>query len=143
MKQPWGYVLGTGGNAAQTFNSSNGDWLETGGETALMSFMYQIGIQGILALILTMLSMTNIRKKQFFRKEDKDIGRLIGIFNYIPIVLIGVSLLQDNTFTPQCIVVYMFVIGALKNMTQNLQKFQQKNHPKLLPTKRQNGIMNP
>ncbi len=134
VKQPWGYGLGTGGNAAQTFNSSNGDWLETGGETALMSFMYQIGIQGILALILTMLNMTNIRKKQFYRKEDKDIGRLIGIFNYIPIVLIGVSLLQDNTFTPQCIVVYMFVIGSLKNMTQNSNKIQQKNYTKLLPT---------
>lgn len=115
MRKPYGYGLGTGGNASSTFRASAEDLLETGGETALMSFMYQIGIQGIIALLMTLASMTN-----FSRKEKKtSIDKLVIIYNYIPFILLGVSLLQDNTFTPQCIVIYMFILGALKTIYQN------------------------
>ena len=31
----------------------------------------------------------------------------------IPFILLGVSLLQDNTFSPQCITPFMCVLGAL------------------------------
>ena len=33
---------------------------------------------------------------------------------FIPLALIGISLFQDNTFTPQCIVIFMFIISAGK-----------------------------
>jgi hypothetical protein len=118
LRRPYGYGLGTGGNAAQVFNNySKTEWLESGGETALMSFMYQIGIQGIIAFIAVLVSMTNFTSYKSFKiKAD----RLTVVFNYIPIILLGVSLLQDNTFTPQCIAIYMLILGALKNI--NIRK---------------------
>lgn len=112
QKRPYGYGLGTGGNAAQTFGAAEGEWLESGGETALMSFMYQIGIQGVIMLIVTLINMTNFPKEN----KNKYIEKLFILFNYVVIILIGVSLLQDNTFTPQCIAIYMIVLGGLKNI---------------------------
>lgn len=112
LKRPYGHGLGTGGNMAQVFNSDAGSWLETGGETALMSFMYQIGIQGVLALLLCMYRIS-------INKINKKLDIFYRVFSFIPIVLLGISLLQDNTFSPQCIIPFMLLQGAAKINTEN------------------------
>lgn len=119
LKQPYGYGIGTGGNMSQLLNqvSDTSSWLDTGGETAFMSFMYQIGVQGTLFLVLCLLSMKKINL------ENNEERKLIYVFNYIPFILIGISMLQDNTFTPQCIVPFMIIQGALLNI--NIKKEEQ------------------
>ena len=52
IQKPYGHGLGTGGNAAKIFGSTANNYLATGGESALMSFGYQIGIQGLFCLFL-------------------------------------------------------------------------------------------
>lgn len=106
MIKPYGYGLGTGGNAAQVLSSTAGDWLSSGGETALLSYIYQIGIQGGLAFIMTVLSTKAEKQKT---KPNKG----ISIAFYIPFILLGVSIMQDNTFTPQCIASFMMFQGAM------------------------------
>ncbi|MCR4807843.1 MAG: hypothetical protein K5857_09230 [Lachnospiraceae bacterium] len=109
--RPWGYGTGMGGNAAMTFNgniTTKSDWYAIGGETALMSVMYQLGIQGLIVFAICVISTgyNRIKKMSSFEK----------IVFCMPWILICVSLLQDNTFTPQCIVPYMLVMGgAYKN----------------------------
>lgn len=109
LKKPLGYGLGTGGNAAMTFGAKI-DWLGSGGETALMSFMYQLGIQGIVAFsICIILTCVN------FKNNNPE----MMMYCYLPFILLGISLLQDNTFTPQCIVLFMLFQGGAKNLTDN------------------------
>lgn len=108
IKKPIGYGIGTGGNAAQVLNESKittDDWLASGGETAYMSFMYQIGVQGVIVLTSIFFLIAHDMK---LRKT-----KLEKTFYYMPFILLGVSLLQDNTFTPQCIVPFMLLQGAL------------------------------
>lgn len=105
-KRPWGYGLGNGGNAALIFNGNIEDasqWYSIGGETALMSFMYQIGVHGIIIFMMCVVStgLRKVRKMSVFEK---------AVF-CIPWALICVSVLQDNTFTPQCVVPFMLLIG--------------------------------
>lgn len=113
LRRPWGYGLGTGGNAAFSVGNSTNDWLSSGGETALMSFMYQIGLQGVLFLILI---LVEISKKIILRKTIFE-----RAFFFIPYILLFVSLMQDNTFTPQCIAPYMLILGGLSNVNLALQ----------------------
>ena len=113
LRRPWGYGLGTGGNAAFSVGNSTNDWLSSGGETALMSFMYQIGLQGVLFLILI---LVEISKKIILRKTIFE-----RAFFFIQYILLFVSLMQDNTFTPQCIAPYMLILGGLSNVNLALQ----------------------
>lgn len=106
LRKPIGYGLGTGGNAAQSFGAKM-DWLSSGGETALMSFMYQLGIQGVLVFAICLTS-THID----FKNND---FRMI-MYCYLPFILLGISLLQDNTYTPQCIVPFMLLQGGAKKI---------------------------
>lgn len=112
-RQPWGYGLGTGGNAATILNGSD-EWLATGGETALMAFMYQLGIQGIAVFIWCI----NRTRTPFSEKNN-----FYSLFAFLPVILLGISLLQDNTFTPQCIVPFMLFQGGVfaNTKTQNNQ----------------------
>lgn len=106
ISRPVGHGLGSGGNAAYAFNSALGEWLSTGEESALMSFMYQIGIPGVLLLLLTMIA---------FCKTSRSIlpsSKGAALFS-LPIILLAVSLLQDNTFAPQCIIPFMFLLGSI------------------------------
>ena len=108
--RPWGYGLGNGGNAALMFNGNindNDQWFSIGGETAFMSFTYQLGIQGIIIFMMCVIS-TGLRR---VRKMDA----LEKVVFCIPWALICVSVLQDNTFTPQCIVPSMLLVGGVWN----------------------------
>ena len=112
MARPYGYGIGTGGNAAQLFNDNAQSWFETGGETALMSFIYQIGIQGGIALLICMYNISIV-------KPNKDTSYFYRVFSFLPIILVGISLLQDNTFSPQCIVPFMLLQGGAKEIFKN------------------------
>lgn len=70
LQKPYGHGLGTGGNAAQVLSSTAGDWLSSGGETALLSYIYQIGLQGGLAFILAVLSTKAKLPKEKTGKEQ-------------------------------------------------------------------------
>lgn len=112
LHRPWGYGFGIGGNAAQILNKATtaDEWFGSGGETALMSFAYQIGIQGVVVFILCVLSTSVTSNKRLFKWSR--------VFCYLPFILLGVSLMQDNTFTPQCICVFMFIQGSIKQIVQ-------------------------
>lgn len=118
LQKPYGHGLGTGGNMSLLFNtgkstaSYDSSWLATGGESALMSFMYQLGIQGVLCLFICMLSMV---KKIRDKTEYNNFYKIIW---FLPVVIVGVALLQDNTFTPQCIVLIMLIIGGTNNLEE-------------------------
>ena len=110
IKNPFGYGIGIGGNAASIF-SFNGmkDWLSTGGETALLSFVYQLGIQGLLLLLMCLVCISGrIRNGKYNT-------RFAECYSFIPLIIIGVSIFQDNTFTPQCITLFMLMAGILSN----------------------------
>jgi len=110
IKKPLGHGLGTGGNMGKYFNSEE-DYNEgSGQESGLMSFLYQIGIQGVLCLFMVMKGMFN-------NKED-DKSKVYKMAYILPFVLLIVSLFQENTFTPQCIVIYMIFIGAMSSIYQ-------------------------
>ena len=105
LSRPLGHGLGTGGNAAAFFGASSDGWLSSGGESALMSFAYQVGIPGIACLFFALLAVS----KTSASMETSGKGALL--FS-LPFILLGVSLLQDNTFSPQCIVPFMLMLGA-------------------------------
>ena len=113
--KPFGHGIGTGGNMAALFNSDFGSanysldsvWLSTGGESAIMSFMYQIGVHGVFVMLVTMLYMAKQKKY-----ENNIFSKII---RFLPIAIFGIAILQENTFTPQCIIPFMFVIGAYSN----------------------------
>ena len=115
LSAPLGHGMGTGGNAAKTFSSvgpiTNNEWLSTGGETALLAFGYQIGLPGMIALILTFLSIS----KRLLRNMGKYINlrknSLLTII-YLPAIIVITSIFQDNTFAPQCISIYMMLLAA-------------------------------
>lgn len=107
LRRPYGYGIGTGGNAALIYGSDI-NWYASGGETQLMSFVYQIGLTGGIIFILCVLQ-TKLSSKLKTKKGDE-------VFIIMPFVLLGMSLLQDNTFTPQCIVLFMFLLGGIKNI---------------------------
>lgn len=114
LSAPLGHGLGTGGNASRTFSNSqvtNNEWLSTGGETALLSFGYQIGLIGMLALILIFMSISKKMLRNmgnYINIKQKSILSLI----YLPVILIVVSIFQDNTFSPQCISIYMMLLAS-------------------------------
>ncbi len=111
--QPYGYGLGMGGNMAQLFNNSYVSYtltsssLSTGSESAIMTFMYQLGIQGIVCLLVCLIKMKPLKKE--------NANSLHKVMSFMPIILFGVAILQENTFTPQCIIPFMLVQGALAN----------------------------
>lgn len=132
-KQIFGYGLGTGGNMAILFGSNN-DWLSSGGETAFMSFFYQIGIQGVIALVILMtkLMVTKINE------NDKMLDMQL-LFRIMPIIIILISILQENTFTPQCITLFMLMQGAMKINTDGLLDAKNKKIAFLITNFSNNG----
>ena len=107
LGHPIGFGLGTGGNAAALFSGEGLDF-STGSGTALLSFAYQIGIQGVLALFLVFYFIS-IEVLNKVKKETNGKNRFLI---YIPMLLIFISLYQDNTFNPQCISLLMISLGG-------------------------------
>jgi len=108
LKRPMGYGLGTGGNAAYALgNLAQESWFSSGGETAILSFAYQIGIFGIIAFFAVLWLMR-------VRHKDRKVPIFERCFEYVPIILFGMAIFQDNTFTPQCCIPFMLLQGAFK-----------------------------
>lgn len=105
ISKPWGHGLGTGGNMATLFDSSK-NWLSSGGESGIMSFIYQYGFQGILLFVLCFIGTSPSYTKN---------NNFIKLCIILPYILLSVALLQENTFTPQCIVPFMIVLEGANN----------------------------
>ena len=110
--KPLGHGLGTGGNMAFALDSqktasfdSNNPWLSTGGESAIFAFMYQIGILGTVSLALCAICMSS-----GYKRCRNDI--FMNTMKILPVIIIGVGILQENTFTPQCIIPFMIFQGG-------------------------------
>lgn len=108
-QRPLGYGIGTGGNMATTLNGQ-GLAFDKGAETALMSYIYQLGIHGGIIFIISVINLS-LRPRASVKKEYE-------IFYFIPSILIVMSLLQDNTFSPQCITAFMLLQGGVRRITE-------------------------
>ncbi len=108
LARPFGYGLGTGGNMYALLNNNTENWLSSGGESGFMVVMYQLGLQGIIAFVICFLG------------TSKNIVKLDDNFSIackiLPFILLIISLLQENTYTPQCITLFMMIIGAANNL---------------------------
>ena len=106
LKRPFGYGLGTGGNAAIALGGEGlfSDVLAAGGETGLLSYMYQLGIWGCAIFSVCVFSLSAGGEGRAYYM----------LFAYLPLILLAVSVLQDNTFSPQCILPFMFLQGAAR-----------------------------
>ncbi len=115
LSAPLGHGLGTGGNASKTFSSvgpiTSNEWLSTGGETALLSFGYQIGLLGMIALILTFLAISKKLLRNMSNYMNLRKNSVITLI-YLPAIIVITSIFQDNTFAPQCISIYMMLLAA-------------------------------
>lgn len=103
VNTPFGHGIAQGG-----FNSDSGnmeDIMSTGAESALMSFGYQLGIQGVLAIFLSFYVMT----KMVITNSH---GQKYLLLAFIPLTLFGASLFQLNTYTPQAIIPFVMLIGG-------------------------------
>ncbi len=115
LQRPLGYGLGNGGNANLMFDGVGGNsywevydaWLSSGGETALMAFIYQMGIPSFVVFFLCFHGVTTRVAK----------GNGMGCFRYmvmmLPYILLSISIYQENTYTPQCIVPFMLLVGGM------------------------------
>ena len=111
IKRPFGHGLGTGGNMGKLFNRIESYSAGNGQESGLMTFLYQIGIQGVLCLFMVFKGLFN------FKVDDN--SRVFKMNFILPFILLIVSLFQENTFTPQCIVIFMIYLGAMNSIYSN------------------------
>lgn len=111
MENPLGYGLGMGGMRDTTGHG----WLASGGESALMSFGFQLGIPGLIVLLsvfaLMAATLLNRVNQQGFRWY-------IYCSTFIPVAVYGVSVFQGNTVTPQaCVPLMVFAAGLIGTNT--------------------------
>ena len=105
LADPIGHGLGTGGNM-----SVAGSDYSKGAESAVMTFAYQIGVFGVLCVFMALRDVANSAPK---------ITSLSAVISYyIPLALFAVSILQENTFSPQCIVPMMFLTASLQGLAR-------------------------
>lgn len=100
LSTPLGHGLGTGGN----MSAAGGDYSK-GAESAIMAFGYQIGVLGIAAVLMMLYSIS--------RCFDKRKGLHADLGFFLPLCLFAISILQENTFSPQCIFPFMVLLAAL------------------------------
>lgn len=109
LRRPFGYGLGMGGNMSFIFNNTLID-VSAGFESMLMSFLYQLGIfGGIVFVVCVMLTSCSI-------KWIRETSPFEVLFVFMPFILLILSVMQDNTFTPQCITSFMLLQGAMKRI---------------------------
>lgn len=104
-QNPIGHGLGTAGNLIKTATSNSQEISETG----LINMAYQIGVVGTGLFCFLFLS-TNIGAFRTYKYRRDKISLLCS---FLPLVLLIVSIYQENTYTPQCVVPYMLIIGSM------------------------------
>ena len=107
IDSPLGNGLGTAGNLIKTADVRS----QAISETGLVNMAYQIGVFGTI-LFGCILTSTSKGILECYRKKREN---KYLIFAFLPIVILIVSLFQENTFTPQCIIPYMIMQGAISN----------------------------
>lgn len=106
-QNPIGHGLGTAGNLLKTADSNRQEISETG----LINMAYQIGVIGTLMFCYIFLSTAKGAFKQYRNIKEP----ICLMCSFLPIVLLIVSVYQENTYTPQCVVPYMLLIGSTWN----------------------------
>ena len=104
FKSPFGNGMGSTGNL---IGNTAGGFSETG----LITMAYQIGVPGTILFSFILLSLAN----NCFKNYQKSGNRFCLLYSYIPFALLLVSVYQENTYTPQCIVPSMIFVGGLSN----------------------------
>lgn len=110
LSNPLGHGLGTAGNIVRSI-SDNGVYEIS--ETGLLNMAYQIGIIGVIFIIIILLEIS----KKALKVNRLNLNNRSIIAIYIPFLIIIVSIFQENTFTPQCIIPYMILVGGICNKT--------------------------
>lgn len=105
LANPLGHGLGTGGNM-----SAAGSDYSKGAESAIMTFGYQIGILGIISVFMILRDIANVAPK------NDCLSAMIAY--YLPLAIFAVSVLQENTFSPQCIFPTMVLVACLQRFAQ-------------------------
>lgn len=108
IANPFGHGLGTGGNMSVAGNDYS-----KGAESAVMSVGYQLGVIGVVCLLMMLYAIS----KQF--KNHSGLEASLGFF--IPLCLFSVAILQENTFSPQCIFPFMALLASLNSTVNNSQ----------------------
>lgn len=109
-KWPFGYGMGTAGNILRGLNVSSAYEVT---ETGLANMAYQIGIIGTILFIYIIMCMSGNVINYIKENRKSNFSVIITGYLYIPLILLLVSLFQENTFTPQCITMHMLILGAL------------------------------
>ena len=107
IKEPLGHGLGSAGNLIKTAQLNSQEVSETG----LINMAYQIGVLGTALFCFLFLSTA----KGAFWAYKKDKEPLCLLSSFLPFVLLIVSIYQENTYTPQCVVPYMLMVGGSCN----------------------------
>lgn len=102
---PVGYGLGMGGNM-----SIAGSDYSKGAESAIMTFAYQIGIFGVICVFMSL--------RDIAKQAPSGQSFSASIAYYIPLALFAVSILQENTFSPQCVFPMMVLTASLQGFAR-------------------------
>ncbi len=108
-ENPWGYGIGSAGNLLKTGQGLLSEMNVS--ETGLINMIYQIGVFPSVLFIILLLG-TSSGTLENYRKTG---NAQYLLFTYIPFVLLLISIFQENTFTPQCIIPYMVFQGSFSN----------------------------
>lgn len=109
-KNPLGYGIGSAGNLLKTADMTVKNRMDVA-ETGLVNMVYQIGVVPAILFGWLLLSTSRVTLRNY-EETREDIYLL---FTYIPLILLVISIFQENTFTPQCIIPYMMIQGATGN----------------------------
>lgn len=111
MENPLGYGIGMGGMRDTTGHG----WLASGGESALMSFGFKLGIPGLIVLLSVFVFMAVLLLN---RTNKPGFRWYIYCSTFIPVAVYGVSVFQGNTVTPQaCVPLMVFAAGLIDGNT--------------------------
>lgn len=103
LSNPIGHGIGSGGNMSGVVGASR---YARGAESAIMTFGYQIGVLGILSVFMILRDIAD------FAPKTDSLSAVTAY--YLPLALFAVSVLQENTFSPQCIFPMMVLVAALQ-----------------------------
>jgi hypothetical protein len=112
VTSPLGHGLAQGG-----FNTTDVTSMEeitsTGAESALMSIGYQIGLIGMAALIGVFVNISREVKMSYFSTLNFKTETVVKML--VPVTVIGVSLFQLNSLTPQAVIPLMVLVSLHDN----------------------------
>ncbi|MBW5447127.1 hypothetical protein GE107_13775 [Cohnella sp. CFH 77786] len=113
---PLGNGIGVGGNYSRVLGGSGVDWLGSGGESALASMTYQLGIPGLLLMTLFFMGVSFSLYKKAGRVSDPLQRAFAYMMSAAAFSLFIGSIFQENAFTPHANVLFMLSAGLAVNL---------------------------